>query len=134
MSRMPPDSHLWKLAALEYEKKIKEPAERVGVVAPEWPWQHLKIHYEHHHVHPALRSYQRCRELGAMRQMIVNQMVFVRDDGVREIDQNQQNQYQRLVQLEQKEYSLLSSFTSARSRSQGAGAEKGAAKAKEAPR
>lgn len=121
-----PAQNLWRLAALQYQEKVVKPCQRAGVTAPEWPWEQIWLHYEHHHVDPRLQGLQRCRELRGMRTMMTSRILVENDSGDREIDGQMLDRYQKLVQLEQREYMLLSQSNARKSKSTaGPGAKDG---------
>lgn len=55
-----PDA-LWRLAALKYHETFVVPKQRMGIAAPAWTPEAIRIHYEHHQMNERLTRVQMCR-------------------------------------------------------------------------
>jgi hypothetical protein len=64
---MPPD-HLYRMAALLYAETVR-PA--LGDGAPEWPTEAIRSHYEHCRLSERMRLITQCRQLRAIREMLL---------------------------------------------------------------
>lgn len=105
---------LWRLAEGVYEATVVKPCRRERSVAPNWTWQDIRSHYLEHVVSDKLVRLQTCRELGAMRRILVSQMVAVNDEtGAQELDKTVLEQYMKVVTTESREHSLLTSAENA---------------------
>lgn len=105
---------LWRLAEGVYNATVVKPCQRERSAAPIWSWQDIRSHYLEHVVNDKLVRLQTCRELGAMRRILVSQMVAVNDEtGAQELDKNILDQYMKVVTTESREHALLTSAENA---------------------
>lgn len=95
-----PDS-LWRLAASKYQDCFVAPKLRAGIVAPSWPPDAIRLHYEHHHMNDRLTRIQMCRYLrGAIE---VGMRRFTRRDeasGQPDLDKNRTEMMLKLFAAE----------------------------------
>jgi len=105
---------LWRLAEAVYQTSVVKPCRRERSVAPVWTWQEIRSHYLEHVVSDKLVRLQTCREMGAMRRILVSQMVAVNDEtGAQELDKGILDQYLKVVTTESREHALLTSAENA---------------------
>lgn len=101
---------LWRTAESLYRSTVIMPCRRERSNAPEWTWQEIRTHYLEHVVSSKLCRLQTCRELAAMRRVLVSQMIVANDEnGSQEIDKPTLEQYLKVVTTESREHALLSS-------------------------
>jgi len=116
---------LWRLAEGVYEATVVKPCRRERSVAPNWTWQDIRSHYLEHVVNDKLARLQTCRELGAMRRILISQMVAVNDEtGAQELDKGILEQYMKVVTTESREHSLLTTAENAQNKAAAAGTSK----------
>jgi len=105
IDRMAEES-LWKMAALVYEREVREPRAREGVASPAWSWKDLRSHFLLHVSNDRIARVTTCRQLQTMRHCVEQRLIKV-DAGEREIDKNTADLLLKIVKSESEQRNLL---------------------------
>lgn len=113
------DDALWRIAASVYKRTVVDVCRLERASAPAWHWADVRKHYLEHVVSTKMSRVQMCRELRAIRNVLVSQMVTTNDEtGTSEIDKNVFDMYLKATAAESREHSaLVSAHNASASRS-----------------